>query len=365
MKKTVLNAVHAAMGAKMVEFGGWHMPVAYSGIREEHKATRTAAGLFDLCHMGRFVVTGEERLRLIERSCTNEALDMKPGEARYAVLCDDKGGALDDIIYYVFKDHVFVVVNAGNRERDLARFQEIAAQPGLAGKVAIENRSDALAMLAVQGPRAMEVCKLFTTDPIADLGYYAALEGTFAGLPATLARTGYTGEDGLEIYFDAAHAERVWKEILEKGRPLGLLPIGLGARDTLRLEAAMPLYGHELTLEINPLEAGLGFAVKTKKKESYPGKAALDAVRKAGPARKLVCIVNTGKRIPREGCSVLLKGEVVGKVTSGTYSPHFETPICMALVAPSAAEVGTELAVDVRGEALPGKVVKRPFYKRS
>jgi aminomethyltransferase len=364
MKKTVLHDVHVAMGAKMVEFGGWHMPVAYSGIREEHRATRTAAGLFDLCHMGRFVLRGPARLLLVERACTNEALDLKPGEARYAVLCDESGGALDDIIYYVFAEHALVVVNAGNRERDLARFHEIAAAAGLAGEVTIEDRSDALAMLAIQGPRAIEVAGLATADPIGALAYYGALEGTFAGVPATIARTGYTGEDGVEVYFDAAHAERIWKHLLEIGKPLGLLPVGLGARDTLRLEAAMPLYGHELTTAVNPLEAGLGFAVKLKKRSDFPGKAALERARGAGPARRLVCIVHEGKKIPREGFAVLRDGKPVGKVTSGTFSPTLERPISMALVAPEAAEVGTALAVDVRGEALPGKVVKRPFYKR-
>jgi aminomethyltransferase len=381
MKKTVLHDVHVAMGAKMVEFGGWHMPVAYSQIRDEHRATRTAAGLFDLSHMGRFILRGPDRARLIELATTNEIADMKPGEARYAVMCDERGGALDDVVYYVFREHILLVVNASNRDPDLAWLRERAKAAGLA--VEIDDASERLAMLAVQGPRAIEVCRAFTKDPVADLGYYCALEGAFGGVPATLARTGYTGEDGLEAYFACEEAARLWKAILEEGRAKGLLPVGLGARDTLRLEAAMPLYGHELTREINPLEAGLGFAVKLRKPD-FVGKAALEKVKKQGPARKLVCIMNEGKKIPREGHVVTrrgippgtggegrapearrLGGEVVGKVTSGTFSPTFERPICMALVAPDAGEVGTEVAVDVRGESLPGKVVKRPFYKRA
>ncbi|HVY62213.1 MAG TPA: glycine cleavage system aminomethyltransferase GcvT [Planctomycetota bacterium] len=363
MRKTVLNAVHQAMGAKMVEFGGWHMPVAYSQIRDEHRATRTAAGLFDLSHMGRFIVRGKDRVALIDRVATNDIAAMKPGEAGYGLLCDEGGKTQDDIITYVFPEHLLVVVNAGNRDRDWALIDGARASSGL--DCTLENASERLAMLAVQGPRAIEVCKQFTSDPVGDLGYYHALEGTFAGVPATIARTGYTGEDGLELYFPAEHAERIWKAILEGGKAAGLLPIGLGARDTLRLEAAMPLYGHELTLETDPLEAGLGFAVKLKKKADFTGKAALAAAKERGPARKLVCIACEGKKIPREGHAVKRGGEVVGKVTSGTFSPTFERPICMAYVAPGAAEVGTDVEVDVRGEALPGKVVKRPFYKRA
>ncbi len=364
MRKTALHPVHVAMGAKMVEFGGWHMPVAYSLIRDEHRATRTAAGLFDLSHMGRFFVRGPARARFVERACTNEVADMKPGEARYALLCDERGCVLDDIVYYVFPEHILVVVNASNRDPDFAWLTD-KLRGGFEGEATLEDASARLAMLAVQGPRAREICAKFTGDPIGDLGYYCALEGTFAGAPATLARTGYTGEDGFEVYLPTSHAERVWNEILAAGKPLGLLPVGLGARDTLRLEAGMPLYGHELTRDTTPLEAGLGFAVKLKKATVFVGQSALAAEKKKGPpTRKLVCIMNEGKKIPREGYAVLRGGAPVGKVTSGTFSPTFERPICMAYVAAGAAEVGTEVEVDVRGERLAGKIVKRPFYKR-
>ena len=362
MRKTILNSTHIAMGAKMVEFGGWHMPVAYSQIRDEHRATRTAAGLFDLSHMGRFIVRGKDRVRLMDRVATNDISLLKPGEAGYGLLCNEQGNALDDIITYAFPEHLFVVVNAGNRDRDFAWIDEQRRAGGF--DATLEDASERLAMIALQGPRAIELSKQFSPDPLADLGYYHALEGTFAGVPATIARTGYTGEDGVEVYLPAADAARVWNELLEKGKAVGLLAVGLGARDTLRLEAGMPLYGHELGLDTNPLEAGLGFAVKLKKAADFVGKAALAKVKADGPARKLICIINEGKKIPREGYPVKRGGEVVGKVTSGTFSPSFERPICMAYVVPSAGEVGTDLTVDVRGEALPGKVVKRPFYKR-
>jgi aminomethyltransferase len=362
LRETVLHDVHIAMGAKMVEFGGWHMPVLYSSIREEHKAVREAAGLFDLSHMGRVEVRGPARADFLDYVQTSSAADMQPGEARYALLCDERGLTLDDIVFYRLHERLLVVVNASNREKDLAWLFRVKAEKPF--EIGIDDRSEALAMLAIQGPKSLEIASRFTEDPIAALGNYRALEGRFGGVPCVIARTGYTGEDGFELYFERAHAPRLWREILEAGGPAGLRAIGLGARDTLRLEAAMPLYGHELTPETNPLEAGLGFAVKWKK-PSFLGKAALEAVKRDGPARRLVCVECEGRKIPREGHAVLdPAGEPIGKVTSGTFSPTFERPICMAYVASPHAEVGRALLVDVRGERLPGRVVKRPFYKR-
>jgi aminomethyltransferase len=363
VRETVLHDVHVRMGARMVEFGGWHMPVLYSSIRDEHKAVRTAAGLFDLCHMGRLEIAGRAAVAFLEYVQTAKVADAAVGEARYALLCDESGRTLDDIVFYRLADRLLVVVNASNRDRDLAWMQRHLAEKRLDATLA--DRSEDLAMLAVQGPRSVEVLSRLSRDPIGELGYYHALEGAVGGAPAVIGRTGYTGEDGFELYFSREHAIRLWNEILEAGRPSGLLPIGLGARDTLRLEAAMPLYGHELTPETNPFEAGLGFAVKLKR-DDFVGRAALAALKERPLSRRLVCIECEGRKIPREGCAVLDAAgkETIGKVTSGTFSPTFERPICMAYVAAAHAEPGTPLAVEVRGDALPGKVVKRPFYKR-
>jgi aminomethyltransferase len=364
LRETCLHDAHVAMGAKMVEFGGWHMPVLYSNIKDEHRAVRTAAGLFDLCHMGRVELNGPDRAAFLEYIQTTRVADAVPGEARYALLCDERGMTLDDLVFYVFPDRILVVINASNRDKDLTWMRAKHAERRF--DCTIDDRSESLAMLAIQGPRSLAIAGKLTTNAIGDLGYYRALEGNFAGAKAVLARTGYTGEDGFEVYVEREHAPRIWREMLDVGGPLGLLPIGLGARDTLRLEAAMPLYGHELNAETSPLEAGLGFAVKLDRGD-FVGRDALAAIKKKPLERRLVCISCDGKKIPREGHPVLDApgGSVIGKVTSGTFSPTFEKPICMAYVAAAKAEVGTTLAIDVRGDALPGVVVKRPFYRRA
>jgi aminomethyltransferase len=359
MRKTVLHDLHVASGARMVEFAGWHMPVFYQGIREEHRAVRTWAGIFDLGHMGRIEVRGPARADFLEFCLTNKVKDMAPGEARYALFCDEEGRTLDDVVFYVLPERILVVVNASNREKDLAWLRRWLDARGM--RATIEDRSEELAMIALQGPKSVEVLSPLASAPIAELGYYCAIEGSILGRPAVIARTGYTGEDGFEIYLPSAEAQRIWTELARK-----VPPIGLGARDTLRLEAAMPLYGHELTPETNPYEAGLGFAVKLARGD-FLGKAALEEIKKAPLSRKLVCIECEGRKIPREGHRVLDAAgrEEIGKVTSGTFSPTFEKPIAMAYVAAGSAEAGTPLAIDVRGEALPGKVVKRPFYKKA
>lgn len=363
MRKTALHDVHEAMGARMVEFGGWHMPLSYTDIVTEHRAVRTAAGLFDLGHMGRLHLDGPDRLALMERTCSNRIADMQPGDARYGVLTDERGNAVDDIITYCFADHLFVVVNAANREKDLAWLQEKERSFGL--RAGLEDRSEALAMLALQGPLSEAILAPVSEGlDFTDLGYYKAGYGKVLGVDAMVAFTGYTGELGYELYFDRAAAERVWRGLLERGAPLGLVPVGLGARDTLRLEAAMPLYGHELSDQINPLEAGLGFAVKTKDRD-FIGREALARVRKEKPARKLVCIVGGGRRIPRPEHPVMREGRQVGVVTSGSFSPTLEKPIALALVEAQSAEVGAQVTIDVRGKALEAEIVGRPFYKRS
>lgn len=364
MNQTVLHDVHVRLGAKLVEFAGWRMPLAYSQIRDEHRAVRTAAGLFDLSHMGRVRLGGAERVAFLETIATNSVADMERGEARYSLLCEEDGGIIDDVVYYHFADSILVVVNASNRDRDLAWMRQ--HQKDL--RVTIDDRSEAVAMIALQGPKSEAILKRFTAAPLETVGYYHALQdAAVAGFPVTIARTGYTGEDGFELYVPSERAERLWSELLAVGEADGLVPCGLGARDTLRLEAAMPLYGHEIAKETDPLEAGLGTFVKWKKPD-FVGKAALEARReRGGTGRKLVCATFDGKKIPREGMPVLAKGggaDPVGKVTSGTFSPTLDRPIAMAYVALAHAAVGTELEVDVRGDRLPGRVVKRPFYKR-
>ncbi len=370
LRKTPLHDAHVAAGAKMTEFGGWSMPVWYGSIKDEHRAVRTKAGLFDLSHMGRVELRGASRVALLDRLATNEVAGLAVGEARYALFCDERGGTVDDIVYYVLPDRLLVVVNASNREKDVAWMRE---QARAVRGAEVVDRSDELAMIAIQGPLAAEILAPLTTAAIADLGYYRGAEGLFLGTPAVIGRTGYTGEDGFEVYFPREQAERAWGAVLDAGRARGLVPVGLGARDTLRLEAGMALYGHELTADIDPLEAGLGFAVKLQKPADFVGKAALAARKAAGaPARRLVCIEGEGRKIPREGHAIYRAGEAgqagatdpVGKVTSGTFSPTFEKPIAMGYVAAAAAEVGTPLEIDVRGERLPSRIVKKPFYKR-
>jgi aminomethyltransferase len=362
MKTTALHGVHLALGAKMTPFGGWDMPLAYGSIRDEHAAVRARAGLFDLGHMGRFSFTGPDRVRLLERVATNRYEDLPEGRARYALICQPDGGVIDDIIAYVLEDECFVVVNASNRDTDLAWIRQQRADSGLDAEVA--DRSDELAMLAVQGPASVAILSGLTGADLDAVPYYGITAAELGGVPTLCARTGYTGEDGFELYFAASEAEAMWARLLEHGAAHGLQPCGLGARDTLRLEAAMPLYGHEITREVNPYEAGLGFAVKLDKAEPYPGQQALAHVKESGAARRLVCIVCTGRRIPRDGQPVRMDGEPVGTVTSGTFSPTLERPVCMALIDRGRYAMGAAVTIDVRGKELPGEIVKRPFYKR-
>ena len=361
VRETALAGVHRALGAKMTPFGGWSMPLAYGQIRAEHAAARTAAGLFDLCHMGRIAITGPGRIRLIEYVATNRYADVAPGGARYALLCNDQGGCLDDIIAYVLNDHVLVVVNAANRAQDLAWIEYHAKEQGC--DVGVEDRSDTLAMLAVQGPTSPAILEPLTETTIANLPYYSICEATLLGHPMWIARTGYTGEDGFELYFEVGQAQEVWHGLLSAGQSHGLVPVGLGARDTLRLEAAMPLYGHEITATINPFEAGLGFGVKLDR-EPFMGQRALVEA-KANRKRKLVCITCDSKRIPRHGQTVRVGDQEVGVVTSGTFSPTLNQPICMALLASDHAAIGTPLTIDVRNNSVAAQIVKRPFYKRA
>jgi aminomethyltransferase len=363
LRKTALNEVHRRMGARMVEFGGWDMPVRYSGDLEEHRAVRAAAGLFDLGHMGQVVVNGPDALPYLQWLVTNDMASLKVGSSRYALLCQPDGGTIDDLFIYRLPDRWFIVVNASNRERDVAwMLARRAEHPEW--DVTVTDVTDQTGMLALQGPHAEVILQRLTPADLASLPYFDMLESTVASVPTLIGRTGYTGEDGFELYFPIEQSEHLWNTILETGRPDGLLPIGLGARDTLRLEAKMALYGHELTEEINPLEAALGWAVNFDKGD-FIGRDALLKVKEARPARRLVGFRMTERGgAPRAGYEVQVDGQTVGHVTSGTHAPTIGQSIGLALVRRDVAGIGKPLDIIIRGKPIHAEQVKTPFYQR-
>ena len=363
LRKTPLNAVHARMGARMVEFGGWEMPVRYTGDLEEHRAVRTAAGLFDLGHMGQANLSGPDALPFLQWLVTNDFASLPVGSARYTLLCRPDGGVLDDLIVYHLPDRWFIVLNASNRERDLAWMRERRAERSDLD-VTVADVTDQTGMLALQGPAAERVLQKLTSADLSRLRPFQTVEAPVAGVPTLIARTGYTGEDGFELYFPIEQNEHLWTQLLEAGRPEGTQPIGLGARDTLRLEAKMALYGHELTEEINPLEAGLGWAVNFDKGD-FVGRQALLEVKSRKPARRLVGfkMVERGGA-PRAGYEVQVGGERVGFVTSGTHSPTLNQSIGLALVRRDVAGIGKPLDILIRNKPVRAEQVKTPFYQR-
>ncbi len=360
MKQTALNAKHRSLGARLVEFGGWEMPVHYEGgIVAEHEAVRKGAGLFDLQHMGRLRLTGKDRASFLEGLVTQAVASAKPGMARYSVVVNEEGNALDDIIFYTLPESIIVIVNAGNRDRIVEHFTK-----RLRGDVTMEDLTERWAMLAIQGPQALAIVSALSDQDLAPMKYYRCGSAMIAGEPTFVATTGYTGEHGFELVFDARSAERTWDLLLAHGKEKGLRPCGLGARDTLRLEAGMPLYGHELELDVNPLEAGLDFAVNLEKE--FVGSAALARIKKEGPARKLLGFVVDGKRIPRQGAGIYSKGEPVGKVTSGTSSPTTGKVVCMAFVpAKLAADASAAFEVEISGKRYPLARAELPFYSNT
>jgi aminomethyltransferase len=360
MLKTPLYDHHVALSGRIVDFAGWAMPVQYSTITDEHRAVRTAAGLFDISHMGRLRVSGSGAVALVERLVTCRVAGMKDGQVRYGLVTNEAGGILDDVLVYRTEGtDVALVVNASNREKIVAW---IDRHRGDCDAGLLDETFDT-AMLAVQGPSAAGLLAPHLDSDPASLGYYRYAAGKAFGVPAAVSRTGYTGEDGFELIVPAAEAAAVWDKLVDAGRPHGLLPCGLGCRDTLRLEAAMPLYGHELSEEIDPVTAGLGFAVALDK--GFIGRDAVAAVKERGPQRVRIGLRLAGKRIAREGTPVLSGNETVGAVTSGTFSPTLQASIAMAYVPPGLAAAGTALAVDLRGKQEPAEVVPLPFYKRT
>lgn len=370
MQETPLRAEHERLGARMVDFAGWYMPVTYTNIMEEHKRVRTKLGLFDVSHMGRFWVDGPDHIAYSDRIMTNERASMKPGQIRYSLILNEQGGALDDVLVYGAGDEgTLFVVNAGNRDK-IWRWMEAQAK---GFNVKLDDRSNDYAMIALQGPESAKLLSKISDVDVKKLKYYRFTRGNVFAEPEVLvSRTGYTGEDGFELIMPTAKAAHFWRELLNVGESVGAGPAGLGARDTLRLEAGMPLYGHELEEDINPLEAGLDWAVKLDKQD-FIGKEATLAV-KNGMQRKLVGLTVIGKRIPRQDQEVLRDGQMVGVIASGTKSPWLDEIIATAFVPPKMAEPGMKFEISFARKGTrtlhPAEnkqtavVVPLPFYKR-
>ncbi|MEV8239140.1 glycine cleavage system aminomethyltransferase GcvT [Microbacterium testaceum] len=375
-----LHDRHEALGASFTDFGGWNMPVRYTSDLAEHHAVRTAAGLFDISHMAEFVVEGPRAAAFLDYVLAGRLSTMKIGKAKYSLVLAESGGIIDDVIVYRTGEQRFLVIsNAGNRDAVAAAFETAQAtwrpasdaSTGSAtdarGTLTVEDVTDRYALIALQGPEARGILSStpgveITGTALDELGYYAWTDGTFDGAPLFVARTGYTGEDGYELLIEVAKAGALWDAALAAGADRGLVPCGLAARDTLRLEAGMPLYGHELSRDIVPAQAGLGRVVAVDK-ESFVGKDGLSS----GPADApvLVGLVSEGRRAGRAGYTVLHGDDTVGEITSGALSPTLGHPVAMAFVAPAASELGTELTIDVRGTRIPATVTALPFYRRN
>jgi aminomethyltransferase len=370
-RRTPLAGVHEELGATMTDFAGWQMPLRYHSEIAEHKAVRAAAGLFDLSHMGELLVTGSEAAAALDYALVSEISAIRPGRAKYTMISDADGGVIDDLIVYRLGDEEFLVVaNAANAATVLSELTERAA-----GRAAVvDDRTEDYALIAIQGPRSAEILSTLTDTDLTGLKYYASYQARVDGRDVLLARTGYTGEDGFEIFAAPSDAPRLWAALTEAGQDAGLIPAGLAARDSLRLEAGMPLYGNELSRQVTPYDAGLGRVVKLDKASDFVGRKALAAKASEAPPRLLAGLVGQTRRVPRHGYPVLWEGKPSGTVTSGAHSPTLGKPIAMAyLDAEAAAAAGAvaaegdvthRLAFDIRGSAEPATLIKLPFYVR-
>jgi aminomethyltransferase len=360
LRTTALNSAHRACGARMVDFGGWDMPVQYSGIVDEHTTVRTHAGLFDVSHMGEIEVRGPEALKLVDYVSTNAASKLKTGQAHYSGLLYEHGGFVDDILVHkVADDHFFLCVNASNQDKD---YEHIAAHNKF--DCSVENAGDKYAQLAIQGPAALGILQKLTPVDLAPIKYYWFTDGTVSSTPARIARTGYTGEDGFEIYIAPSEACRIWSEILAAGAAEGIKPAGLGARNTLRLEAKMALYGHEIHSTITPWEADLAWIVKLDKGD-FIGRDALVKQKESGITRKLIGFEMTGRGIGRDGYEVFVDGAAAGWVTSGGPAPTLNKNIGMCYLPVHQCETGRRIHVMVRNQPVEAVTVPTPFYKRA
>jgi len=359
LRKTALNSIHRRLGAKMVNFGGWDMPVEYSGIIAEHMAVRTQAGLFDVSHMGELEIRGPGALALVQHVTSNNAAKLVIGQAQYSGLMTSRGTFVDDLLVHKISDtHYLLCVNAGNQDGD---FDHVVANNRFDARA--ENTGPRYSQLAIQGPRAKEILQRLTQVALDPIRYYYFAFGKVEDVECLIARTGYTGEDGFEIYFDPEFSEKLWDSILQAGGHAGLIPCGLGARNTLRLEAGMCLYGHEIDDTTTPWEAGLGWICKLEK-GPFLGSDVLARQQQSGLERKLVGFEMLDKRIGRDGYPVLIAGREAGRVTSGCPSPFLKKNIGMAYVPPAAAAIGTEIGISIRGQLAPARIIALPFYKR-
>ncbi len=361
LKRTPLHAEHLAAGARMVPFAGYEMPVQYRSILEEHRTVRGGVGLFDLSHMGEILLRGPEALAFTRYAVVSDPGALEPGQAQYSMLCADDGGIIDDLIVYRVEEGYLLVCNASNHDAVRAQLESLRGSGDF--DASLDDRSDRTALIAPQGVDAQALLAPLTALDLATLGYYRSLNGSVAGIDCLVARTGYTGEDGFELFCAARQAPALWAALMAAGESLGIRPCGLGSRDTLRLEAGMPLYGNELDRFTNPYEANLGRVVKLDKGE-FVGRAALSAIQQSGARRRLVGLVMQDEAIARHGYPVLVDGQPLGSVTSGTASPTLGRNIAMAYLPVAGAEVGRVVEVVVRDLPHPAEQVKLPFYKR-
>ena len=362
LSQTPLHSLHQQLKARMMPFAGWEMPVQYLGIKQEHEAVRQRVGMFDISHMGKLLLQGADVVAQMQRLVPSDLSPLSPGKAQYTVLLNSQGGIVDDLILYLLPEsttgeqRLFTIINAATTEKDKSWLQQ-----HLPESVTLQDLSLDQALIAVQGPEAAATLQPFVDEDLSQVGRYQHLEGTLLGQPAFLARTGYTGEDGFEIMLPPAAAQALWSTLLDQG----VTPCGLGARDTLRLEAAMPLYGQDISDGTTPLEAGLSWLVHLDRKGDFIGRTALEQQKAQGITQRLVGLQMAGRNIARHDYPVLQNGSLVGQVTSGTLGPTLGYPVALAYVAASLAKVGQPLEVDIRGKAYPATVVKRPFYRSS
>jgi aminomethyltransferase len=357
-RKTRLYSRHVALGGRMVEFAGWLLPVQYpTGPKAEHLRVREAAGLFDIDHMGQIVVRGPDALAFLQHVMTADVAAIEPGRAGYSPMCYHDGGVVDDTFIYRLPDHYMVVVNASNNRKDTRWLEHHRA----GYDITMENVSDETYMLALQGPASVSILQPLCDHDLSTLPYHAAAETSVAGVPTLVGRTGYTGEDGFELYFPVGHALDVWDALMRQGEPHGLAPIGLAARDSLRLEPCMPLYGQEIAADVTPIQAGLGWAVALDKGD-FVGREALLKVALEGPARKLVAFEMTAGGVPRHGYPVVVDGETCGEVTSGIYSPTLDRFVGLAYVAAEHSAIGHTIEIGIRDRTRPAVIVKKPLY---
>jgi aminomethyltransferase len=363
LKRTPLYSVHRAAGAKMVDFGGWDMPVQYTGLIDEHNTVRKGVGLFDVSHMGEIEIRGPEAMKLVDFATTNAVAKLKTGQAQYSGLLYEHGGFVDDILVHkVADDSFFLCVNASNQEKDFEHIVGLNSGPH-AFDCEVEFASDKYSQIAVQGPKALGVAQTLTETNLAAIKYYWFTDGTFAGVPARIARTGYTGEDGFEVYVAPEYAVRVWNALMEAGKPEGIKPCGLGARNTLRLESKMALYGHEIGASISPLEADLAWIVKLDKGD-FNGREALVKQKEKGLTRKLVGFEMRGRGIGRDGYEVNIGGVPAGWVTSGSPAPTLNKNIGLCYLPLDRAKPGEKIEIVIRNQAVEAETVPTPFYKR-